>query len=170
VDGEDDFLQCSTVVISQPDPFSIDGLQSLQGDRVDFILEGASSFTMVHNGTLETVPPGNLSVLLYKGANTIRFTTDMSCQGVFEQQYFNSEDILIHPNPVKDNLNIMIGGSDEEVEIVVRDLRGVALVRFVQRLTENRISTVDMKGYAKGVYFVEIKAPTVRQMSKILKK
>jgi hypothetical protein len=44
------------------------------------------------------------------------------------------------------------------------------LVRFVQRLTENRISTVDMKGYAKGVYFVEIKAPTVRQMSKILKK
>ncbi|MGB0259772.1 MAG: T9SS type A sorting domain-containing protein [Flavobacteriaceae bacterium] len=170
VAGEDDFSQCSTVVLSQPDPFSIDGLQSLAGDRVDFFLEGATSFNMVHNSTFKTVPPGNLSVLLHKGANTIRFTTDMSCQGVFEQQYFNSEDILIHPNPVKDNMNIMIGGSDEEVEIVVRDLRGVALVRFVQRLTENRISTVDMRGYAKGVYFVEIKAPTVHQTSKILKK
>lgn len=168
--GEDDFSQCSTVVLSQPEPFSINGLQSFAGDRVDFFLEGATNFNMVHNGTSSTVPSGNLSVLLHKGVNTIRFSTDMSCQGVFEEQYFNSEDILIHPNPIIDNLNIMIGGADEVAEVVIRDLRGVTLDRFVQDLSRNRVSTIDMKGYAKGIYFVEVNAPTVRQTSKILKK
>ena len=169
VGGQDSFVQCSEVTLSQPDPFTVDGSLSLSGESVEFKLDGASSFNLVHNGISTIVPKGRTTINLFKGPNTIKFTTDLSCQGIFEKYYFNTENILIHPNPINNILKVIVGGNDEMAEIVVKDIRGVKLISSIRKVNSDRTIIVDMKGYSKGLYFVEIKGPTISKTSKFLK-
>ena len=169
VGGQDSFVQCSEVTLSQPDPFTVDGSLSLSGESVEFKLDGASSFNLVHNGISTIVPKGRTTINLFKGPNTIKFTTDLSCQGIFEKYYFNSENILIHPNPINNILKVIVGGNDEMAEIVVKDIRGVKLISSIRKVNSDRTIIVDMKGYSKGLYFIEIKGPTISKTSKFLK-
>ena len=169
VDGQDDYEQCFTVVLSQPEPFSVVSSLSYSGEQLELFLSGATSFQLTHNGAETSIPGGALSVPLYKGANTIRITTDLSCQGVFEESYFNSEDILVYPNPTTSKVNIMVGGKDKEANILVRDIRGTIIKNFTQNLEGNRNVTFDISGYSTGVYFVEVVSTTVLKTAKIIK-
>jgi 3-keto-L-gulonate-6-phosphate decarboxylase len=54
-------------------------------------------------------------------------------------------------------------------EIVVKDIRGVKLISSIRKVNGDRTIIVDMKGYSKGLYFVEIKGPTISKTSKFLK-
>ena len=167
--GQDSFVQCSEVTLSQPDPFTVDSSLSLSGESVEFKLDGASSFNLVHNGTSTIVPKGLITINLFKGPNTIKVTTDLNCQGTFEKYYFNSENILIHPNPVNNILKVMVGGNDGIAEIIVKDIRGVKLISSTRKINSDRTIIVDMQGYSKGLYFVEIKGLTISKTSKFLK-
>ena len=167
--GQDSFVQCSEVTLSQPDPFTVDSSLSLSGESVEFKLDGASSFNLVHNGTSTIVPKGLITINLFKGPNTIKVTTDLNCQGTFEKYYFNSENILIHPNPINNILKVMVGGNDEIAEIIVKDIRGVKLISSTRKINSDRTIIVDMQGYSKGLYFVEIKGLTISKTSKFLK-
>ena len=60
--------------------------------------------------------------------------TDYECQGFFEETYFNSEEILVNPNPVNDVVNILVGGDDQEVQFMIRDIRGVTLINSTKNL------------------------------------
>ena len=169
VNGQDDYEQCFTVVLSQPEPFSVVSSLSYSGEQLELFLSGATSFQLTHNGAETSIPAGALSVPLYKGANTIRITTDLSCQGVFEENYFNSEDILVYPNPTTSKVNVMVGGKDKEANILVRDIRGTIIKNFTQNLEGNRSITFDISGYSTGVYFVEVVSTTVLKTAKIIK-
>ena len=167
--GQTDFQQCFTVVLSQPDPLSVLAALSNSGEQVSLTLSGSDSYQIEHNGLTKTISAENLNVPLFKGLNTIRITTDLDCQGIFEENYFNSEDILVYPNATKNELKVVIGGADEEAQFIVRDLRGLTLMRMTKNLANSRTSTINLGGYAKGVYFIEVNSPTVRQTTKILK-
>ena len=167
--GQNSFLQCSEVTLNQPDPLTVDSSLSLSGESVEFKLDGASSFNLVHNGTARIVPKGHITIDLFKGPNTIKLSSNLSCQGVFEKYYFNSEKILIHPNPIQNILKVIVGGNDEKAEIVVKDMRGVKLISSNKKVNSDRTIFVDMQGYSKGLYFIEVKSSTISKTSKFLK-
>jgi hypothetical protein len=167
--GQTDFQQCFTVVLSQPDPLSVLAALSNSGEQVALTLSGADSYQLDHNGITKTISADNLNVPLFKGPNSIRVTTGLDCQGIFEENYFNSENILAYPTATKNEVKVVVGGIDEKAQFIVRDLRGLTLMRMTKNLTRSRTSTVNLDGYAKGVYFIEVNSPTVRQTTKILK-
>jgi hypothetical protein len=166
---QEDFQQCFTVVLSQPDPLSVLAALSNSGEQVALTLSGADSYQLEHNGITKTISEDNLNVPLFKGPNSIRVTTGLDCQGIFEENYFNSENILAYPTATKNEVKVVVGGIDEKAQFIVRDLRGLTLMRMTKNLTRSRTSTVNLDGYAKGVYFIEVNSPTVRQTTKILK-
>jgi hypothetical protein len=157
------------VVLSQPDPLTVDAAQYLGGDNLYLSLSGSSSFNITHNGLMSKAKPGDLNISLSKGLNTVKIYTDYECQGFFEKNYFNSEEILVSPNPVDDIVNILVGGNDQEVQFSIRDIRGVTLINSTKKLVNNRKVSFDLGDYANGVYFVEVISPTVTQTSKIIK-
>ena len=142
---------------------------SNSGEQVALTLSGADSYQLEHNGITKTISEDNLNVPLFKGPNSIRITTGLDCQGIFEENYFNSENILAYPTATKNEVKVVVGGIDEKAQFIVRDLRGLTLMRMTKNLTRSRTSTVNLDGYAKGVYFIEVNSPTVRQTTKILK-
>ena len=169
VNGYEYFEQCFDVVLSQPDPLSVDAREYFGGDNLYLNLSGSSSFNILHNGHLSNAKAGYLSISLSKGLNDIKVFTDYECQGFFEETYFNSEEILVNPNPVNDVVNILVGGDDQEVQFMIRDIRGVTLINSTKKLINNRKVSFDLGDYANGVYFVEVISPTVIQTSKIIK-
>ena len=110
-----------------------------------------------------------LNISLSKGLNDVKVFTDYECQGIFEETYFNSEEILVNPNPVNNVVNILVGGDDQEVQFIIRDIRGVSLINSTHKLINNRTVSFDLGDYANGIYFVEVISPTVMQTSKIIK-
>ena len=169
VNGYEYFEQCFDVVLSQPDPLSVDAREYFGGDNLYLNLSGSSSFNIIHNGRLSNAKAGYLNISLSKGLNDLKVFTDYECQGFFEETYFNSEEILVNPNPVNDVVNILVGGDDQEVQFMIRDIRGVTLINSTKKLINNRKVSFDLGDYANGVYFVEVISPTVIQTSKIIK-
>ena len=167
--GYNDFEQCYDVVLSQPDPLSVDAAQYLGGDNLYLNLSGSSSFNITHNGLMSKAKPGDLNISLSKGLNTVKIYTDYECQGFFEKNYFNSEEILVSPNPVDDIVNILVGGNDQEVQFSIRDIRGVTLMSSIKKLDNSRKASFDLTDYPSGVYFFEVISPTVMQTTKIIR-
>ena len=167
--GYNNFEQCYTLILSQPDPISVDESQSYDGETLHLDLDGSSFFSLIHNGLNTEVSNGELIIPLQKGLNTIRISTAYDCQGIFEKSYFNSEDIVAYPNPTSGRLSVIIGGHDVEAEVIIRDIRGLSLTNTIVDLKENRQIDFDLESYPKGVYFVKVISQTVMQTSKIIK-
>lgn len=169
VSGYNDFEQCYTLILSQPDPISVDESQSYDGETLYLDLDGSSLFSLIHNGLNTEVSNGELIIPLQKGLNTIRISTAYDCQGIFEKSYFNSEEIVVYPNPTSGKLSVIVGGHDLEAEVIIRDIRGLSLTNTIVDLKENRQIDFDLESYPKGVYFVKVISQTVMQTSKIIK-
>ena len=167
--GYNNFEQCYTVILSQPDPLSVGESQSSDGEILYLDLAGSSLFYLIHNGNSTEVSNGELMIPLQKGLNTIQVSTAYDCQGLFEKSYFNSEEIVVYPNPTNGKFSVIVGGRDVEAEVIVRDIRGSSITNSIVDLQVNRQIDFDLESYPKGVYFVEIVSPTVVQTSKIIK-
>ena len=87
----------------------------------------------------------------------------------FEETYFNSEDIVVHPNPTNDFIGILVGGSNEQVHFIIRDITGTTLINSSKNLENNRKVELDLSDFSNGVYFLEVTSHNVRQTSKIIK-
>ena len=169
VNGYNEFEQCFDVVVSQPDPLSVDAKQSVDGNFLNLSLGGSSFFNLVHNGVESEVFTGELTIELIKGLNTISVSTEYDCQGIFEESYFNSEDIVVYPNPTTDLIGVLVGGSDEQVQLLIRDIRGTILINSTIKPDTHRKVELDLSDYSNGLYFLEVTSQNVSQTSKIIK-
>ena len=112
----------------------------------------------------------SISLNLKKGINEIRISTDLSCQGLFEKSYFNSEDVYLYPNPTNDVTNLTVGGNDDQTQITIFNINGKILIDKHHIFPENnRDFEIDLNNYPKGIYFLKIKGETVDDTIKIIK-
>ena len=81
--------------------------------------------------------PGDLNISLSKGLILLKSIPIMTPR-IFEN-YFNSEEILVSPNPVDDIVNILVGGNDQEVQFSIRDIRGVTLMSSIKKLDNGKL-------------------------------
>ena len=167
--GQTTFEQCYNVVLSQPEPLAVAAIQSNLDDSLYLNLSGAQSYNMVHNGVSKILTSNQITVALDKGINTVQVFTDYECQGVFEETYFISEDVFFYPNPTDGIVHMFVGGNDAEVSFIVRDIRGSIIQNTVKTLSQSRKVDFNLGDNAKGVYFIEVSAPTVMQTLKIVK-
>lgn len=164
---EPSFEQCFQINLTQPEP--LDVYASLSVDSVLFQLQGSTSYNISHNGNLWVHENDFMELTLDKGLNTILISTDLECQGIFEKQYFHSEEVLIHPTVVKDLINFVVGGSDPFIEIEIFDINGKALFKEIRNLENSRSIQLSLKDFSSGIYFVHLHSNTVNKTSKIIK-
>ena len=63
-------------------------------------MSGSEIYTIIHNNSTIKTSNSKLDIELKKGLNIIKVYAEKECQGVYEETIFNSEDILLSPNPV----------------------------------------------------------------------
>ena len=78
---------------------------------------------------------------------------------------FNSSDMTIYPNPVKDVMNVVFENGIQPNSITIYDLFGKEIKRYAQT------STVDLSGLARGIYLVKVSNGTGKHLvRKIVKR
>jgi len=80
-----------------------------------------------------------------------------------------ADNISVFPNPVNDNLNIKVSGNQKIEKIQIYNIDGKMI--FDETLTKQNSDyyTIDISGYSKGIYFLNIQLSTKAIIRKIVK-
>ena len=167
--GESDYQQCYSVLVSSPEPLEVFAAQTLSGERVDFQVQGSERYFVNLNDKVKIAHSNATHVLLEKGLNHVRIYTDYDCQGIYEDYFFNSHEVILFPSKTKDNLTLIVGGQDRKMDVYVYNLKGELVFHKYLELGESRRSTLNVSQLSVGIYFLETKGNTVHKTLKFIK-
>ena len=173
VDGVDasEFERCYSITVEQPSPLSVYGKVTPSGKTVHFDLTGGDTYTIFHNGKSIQTDAQSVDIDLDEGINQIRITTGIECQGIFEEEYFNSAEVFYTPNPFRDELSVYIGGQDTAITIELYTTQGRLLKTSEHQLSETqRVVQLDTRDLKPGGYIIKSCGDTTTQSEIIIKR
>ena len=164
------FEQCFNVVITEPQDITVLSAIANDSNTMNLDFNGSSSYTITHNNRAYKTSNSNFRLELVKGLNFIKVVGDKECQGTYEETVFNSESILLSPNPAINTTNLWIGGKDEEVSVSMFDNAGRLLWVKDNNITNSRSIDLQVSNLRPGLYYIKVDSKTVRQTAKLVKK
>ena len=170
IQGKTNYVQCYTIKVTEPNVLLVTNKISSSGKEVTYMLSGASRYNITFNGLSQTVTENQIKLNLATGQNTIAITTDLNCQGQFEDLIFVSEKVVFYPNPVQDVLSIYCSGTDSKVTATLTDLSGKRMESFSKTVPESRILQFDLDDLTSGLYLLHLNGRSLDETIKIIKK
>ena len=166
---EEEFKRCFDISIAEPEPLTVYSKSGTTKKQVSFDLSGGNTYNITHNGFTKQINKDQVTIDLAKGLNTVRIDTGIECQGVFEQQYFNSAVVMMAPNPARDLTSIFVGGDDPQVNITVYNTLGGILYQTKVRIPQDRRITLPTASLPVGSYYVKVEGQTTQQNLALIK-
>lgn len=130
--------------------------------------DGTTAYGQTANHTYST--SGNFSVCVI-GSPMPMAQQDTMCKfvnilttGAIENETENT--ITVYPNPLQDQLNLSISSKGENKHLSLTDVQGRVLLS--QHII-NSLSTIDMKRFSPGLYFLTIRDNSSTHVFKIVK-
>lgn len=137
---------------------------------VNYTVSGSQVYTVNVNGVVRTYITSTtesskieIDPNLLQATNTVTIETNSDCQGIVEDTFKMSPSILIHPNPTTDI--VTIEGVNKGV-IQVYTYNGTLLLEANAENTK----TIDLSGYASGMYLIKITQGTEVETFKVILK
>ena len=94
---------------------------------------------------------------------------EKQCQGVYEETIFNSENILLSPNPANTSSKLWIGGNDKEINISMFDNAGRLLWKKENQVPNSRSIDLQVSSLKTGIYYIKVESKTVKKTAKLIK-
>lgn len=161
--------QCFEVVLTEPELLSVTSKVSLNGSLVELELQGASLYNIELNGVVQQTTDSQITLKLSKGTNSLKVTTNLPCQGLFEEQFFYTSDIVVSPNPVTNIAKVFFGVHVERIDVSIFSATG-RFIKSKDYLVNGVSLDIDLSALATGLYFVKFNSETVQGTSKVIKK
>ncbi len=164
------FERCFITTIEAPEPLSVQTKLNPSKKSVSVILEGASKYNLKINNQLYSLSSGRHDFSLKEGLSLIEVTTDLSCQGSIKREVYISDKSSLYPNPARDFVNVLVGGKENQVKIILYKTDGTLLNETDLQLSEReRAYQIPLEGQASGLYFIVIKKGSASENLKLLK-
>jgi pectate lyase len=164
------YKQCYEIKIEEPQKIVISSFVSKDSNIVKLTMRGSSQYKVTLNGVEETVTGTDYTAVLKSGTNTISVSTDLECQGVFNETIFLSEGIQYFPNPTSGVVQVYLAGEDKEVNVNIFDLAGNMISKYVKSIESNRNFQLELSSYMNGMYLIQLEGKTISKTFKIIKK
>ena len=166
----DNYKQCFNVVITEPQDLSVTATVDDDDDYVNFKFGGSDQYYINLNNDIITTDQSDYRLKLRKGLNFIKVTGDKTCQGSYEKTVFNSEDIVLSPNPTTSKSTLYVGGEDNDVSLSMFDNAGRLLWVKNKKVNSSRSLDVIVSNLKSGTYYLKVESKTVRKTAKLIKK
>ncbi len=163
------FEQCFNVIITEPQDLSVLSSRARGSDTLNLIMSGSESYTIMHNDQPILTSKSRFDLELKKGLNIIKVVGEKECQGVYEETIFNSENILLSPNPAKTSSKLWIGGNDKNVNLSMFDNAGRLLWTNENNVPSSRSIDIQVSNLRPGLYYVKVQSETVKKTAKLIK-
>ena len=120
-----DFEQYFATTITPPLPLSVSAKVNTAKKNVTLNLVGSEHYIIRFNEIeFETTGVNQKELPLQKGLNIIEVRTDLSCQGMHKEIIYFDTPSILYPNPVQDNLTVLVGGDGSTVQLSIYDIQG----------------------------------------------
>jgi alpha-tubulin suppressor-like RCC1 family protein len=166
--GKEGYEQCFDVLITEPAALKTNSTFNPNSNTLVLNLSGSESYSISVNGVTEKVNGATYSKVLSTGLNKISVSTDLGCQGTFDQEIFISEQAQAYPNPTSGKFSIYVPGSDPSVRISIHTLEKTILDES-RDLDHSRIITYDLSKMDAGTYVIQVSGSHVNKTLKISK-
>ena len=164
------YEQCFNVLINEPDDISVFTEKREDTQELNIDLNGSANYNIIHNNKYYTTSDSEFVLTLDKGLNFIKVVGDKECQGTYEETIFNSEEILLSPNPTVNSSTLWVGGNDEEVTISMFDSAGRLLWVRSNGMNGSRNIDIQVSNLRPGLYYIKVDSETVKKTAKLVKK
>jgi hypothetical protein len=163
------YKQCFNVIISEPQDLAVLTAKARGSDILNLTMSGSKSYTIMHNNNPIKTSNSKFDLELKKGLNIIKVYAEKECQGVYEETIFNSEDILLSPNPARTSSKLWIGGDDKNVNVSMFDNAGRLLWTNENNVPSSRSIDIQVSNLRPGLYYVKVESETVKKTAKLIK-
>ena len=173
VDGVNasEFERCYTITVQEPSPLSVYGKVGSSGKTVHYDLAGGDFYTVTHNGKSFQTDQSSINITLTEGINQIRITTGIECQGIFEEEYFNSAAVYYTPNPFESSLSVYVGGNDTNITLELYTTQGRLIKTSEHQLSPSqRVINLNTSDLLPGGYIIKSCGETTIQSELIIKR
>ena len=161
--------QCFSTKIEEPADLGVASDLDRNKKQISMNLSGGTKYNIILNGNLITTYDNYIDLSLSSGINTIKVTTNLECQGVFEETIFISEDILLSPNPANASSKLWVGGFDENVNITLFDITGRIIWTRNDKVPYSRSLNVPFSNVKSGLYILKVDSETIKKSIKVIK-
>jgi len=168
---ETEFKTCFLAKISEPKELEVSSVLNREDKILSLSLNGASTYYITLNDKKMTVNSSGIHQFkLSEELNLIEVITDINCQGKFEEKIFLSESSKIYPNPVLNRINVMVGGINNKVKLLLYNINGV-LLEEKEMLFEKyqRDFIFNLDNYPRGIYLISVQKEDKIENFKFLK-
>ena len=169
VNGRDDYEQCFRVTVEGPSPLEAYSDVNYANNTMNLSLDGAELYNIQLNGNIITTSQSKVTLDLKPGMNRFTVTTDSDCQGIFSDEIFLSEEVVLYPNPTKGDLKVYINGTDTTVDVSLINIGGTEFISKEMDVSSDRLIQLDLSNFRNGVYFLQVKSATVNRTLKVIK-
>jgi len=161
--------QCFKVTIEEPADLSVLSSVNRESRQASLNLTGGNKYNIILNGNLITTYDNTIDLSLSSGINTIKVTTNLECQGVYEETIFVSEDILLSPNPANSTSKLWVGGDDKDVNITLFDITGRVIWTKNDKVPYSRSVDVSFSSIKSGLYILKVNSETINKTIKVIR-
>ena len=165
------FEKCFRAIISEPQELKVQSSVNLKKELVSLNLSGADTYDIYINKKKIKFSDSKISLNLRKGLNTLKIKTDIECQGTYEKNIYLDSSSIIYPNPVDDNLTILVGGERTEFEIFIFNLQGNFIKnKTIKKIESSRKIRISTNELTTGSYILKIDHFDKKESIKFIKK
>ena len=152
------FEQCFATTITQPLPLSVSAKVNTAKENVTIDLFGSDHYIIRLNGkAFETTGISQKELPLQKGLNIIEVSTNLTCQGTHKEMIYLDSPSTLYPNPVQEDLTVLIGGGSSRVQLLIYDIQGNQLYFEEAQLNDlHRSIGIEVANYSAGNYIVKL--------------
>ncbi len=170
IEGNNEYeAYCFDAVVLEPEPLEVSSVISPDGLNATLNLSGSDTYTVILNGKVIKTRESVLELPLQAGRNDLTVTTDLPCQGSYEDQIFVSGKAVLFPNPFSANTRIFLGMQTTEAKVVVHDASG-RLIWEGKYQPDGAELDIDFSEFPSGVYLVSITHDGIRETFKAVKR
>lgn len=167
IDEHSDFEQCFTVQISEPEDLSVFTSTKFDEHSASLTMSGANRFLVTLNGITTETSEQKITLQLKNGLNTIKVSTGIDCQGIYEKSIFIQNKIDYYPNPATDKLIVKLNNEDRIVDVLISSLEGKIMYLKTMEIQGNTLE-IPMQQLAPGNYFISLKGILTDKTLKIV--
>ena len=168
--GLSNFKQCFNISITEPQDLTVTATVDDNDEYVNLAFGGSNRYYIKLNNELISTDQSDYRLKLKKGLNFIKVTGDKDCQGSYEKTVFNSEDILLSPNPTNSISTLYVGGEDNDISLSMFDNAGRLLWVQDRKVNNSRSMDIVVNNLKAGTYYLKVESKTVRKTAKLIKK
>jgi len=169
VAGESGYVQCFTVVITEPKSLAVYAAVNNSVKSVNLTLEGGSTYHVTLNGITTTTSAGNITLSLKNGTNDLTVATDKSCQGIYQKRFDISTGLLAYPNPFTSTFDVNLGNTT--IPLATIELFKMSGEKVYSKQFTNASGNVPIEpiNLPSGIYLLSVKTGQMQKTSKVIK-